>query len=325
MNTEKVSVIVPIYNVESYLPECISSICSQTYKNIEIILVDDGSPDMCGRICDEFAKKDSRIVVIHKENGGLSDARNAGLMVAKGDLLCFVDSDDRLPDHSILVMYDLLKNNDAQMVIGGFERFHDGSGEVFFSTSSGGEKTDVMTREEALKDFYRDGCQAWAVLYSASVHRDIFFPVGEINEDEAIVFRILERCERVVVTNKVVYSYRCREDSITNSAFSVKKLAWYYHCHDNLIWMRENHPNLEDYATGRLCGAILWSLREIALSKENFEVEVTMLRKDIRENYNEYKSCNSLTKPNAIRLWLIRYIPFCTYSFLEKTYVALFH
>ena len=192
---EKISVIVPIYKVEPYLRQCVDSILNQTYTNLEIILVDDGSPDNCGAICDEYAAKDTRVKVIHKENGGLSDARNAGLDIAVGDCYYFVDSDDYLPVRSVEEMIEMLRKQDADMVIGGFERFSDKTGEVFFSTESEGLVTYVYTQEEAFRDFYRDGCQAWAVLYRRHVHQNIRFPKGEINEDEAIIFQLLERCQ----------------------------------------------------------------------------------------------------------------------------------
>lgn len=279
-----ISVIVPIYKVEPYLHQCVDSILNQTYTNLEVILVDDGSPDNCGAICDEYAAKDARVKVIHKPNGGLSDARNAGLEIAKGAYYYFVDSDDMLPAHSVQTMYDLMHQHDGDMVIGGFERFYDETEEVFFSTESEGLTTHVFSREEAFHDFYRDGCQAWAVLYKRCIHENIRFPKGEINEDEAIVFSILENCDRVVVTNRVVYSYRNREESITTSSFSVKKLAWVKHCRDNLAFIREKHPKLEPFAAARYRGSILWALREIALQKSGYDGEWAQLRRELREN-----------------------------------------
>lgn len=118
---ELISVIVPVYNVEKYSERCIESIINQTYKNLEIILVDDGSPDTCPMICDEYAKKDDRIVVIHKENGGLSDARNAGIEIAKGEYFAFIDSDDYISEEFLSKLYMSLKSNSAFMSICNFD------------------------------------------------------------------------------------------------------------------------------------------------------------------------------------------------------------
>lgn len=309
-----VSIIVPIYNVEAYLEECIASIVRQTYTNLEIILVDDGSPDRCPAICDKYAEMDSRIIVIHKENGGLSDARNAGLKAATGKYFYFVDSDDVLPQNSIEWMVSCLTENNADMVIAGFERFTGSTDNVFFSTCPIGQTiVTLMNREEAMRDFYRDGCQAWAVLYKKKIHKGIYFPYGEINEDEAIVFRILERCDKVVVTNKVVYQYRCRAESITTSSFSPKKFAWYRHCRDNLAWIRENHPELVEFAAARYRSSLLWTLTEIALSKEKYTAETNELIIELKQNKKLFSRIVFSSRSDKIRMWMLCSLPFEIY------------
>ena len=307
---ETVSVIVPIYKVEKYLEACVDSIIGQTYENLEIILVDDGSPDSCGHICDGYLEKDPRIKVIHKSNGGLSDARNAGMDIATGDYYYFVDSDDILPDHSVMTMYRLMQDNDAQMVIGGFERFMDGETEPFCSTEAEGLWLHVYDREGAFRDFYRDGCQAWAVLYKRQIHENIRFPKGEINEDEAIVFHIFENCDTVVVTNRVVYSYRCREESITTTAFHKKKLAWVKHCKDNLEFARQKHPAIVPQATARYRGSILWALREIALSAEDFREERDALLETLRENATIFDKAPFSGRSDRLRYLMVKHLPF---------------
>lgn len=312
-----ISVIVPVYKVEPFLHACVDSILRQSYKNIEVILVDDGSPDKCGKICDEYAAKDSRVIVIHQSNGGLSDARNSGLRIANGTYLYFVDSDDLLPSDSISCMYALAKKHNAQMVIGGFERFYD-NGRVFFSTDEGGEYVSVFTKEEAMHDFFRDGCQAWAVLYSREVHEGILFPKGEINEDEAIVFKLLDRCRTVVVTNKVVYTYRCREGSITTSSFSVKKFAWQAHCRNNLEFIQAHYPALEPEAAARYRSSLLWSLTEIALSDNNFPNQIRELRTALKENHSLFSAAPFAYPQDKLRMVLLTYFPFQVYRTLLR-------
>lgn len=302
-----ISIIVPIYKVEKYLPECIESILSQTYKNIEIILVDDGSPDNCGKICDKYKKRDNRIVVIHKENGGLSDARNAGLAIAKGAYLNFVDSDDRLPKNSIERLYQMATEFQAQMVIAGFERFKDETGEVFFSTDSGGEKTTVMTKLEAMEDFFRDGCQAWAVLYEKRIHEGIYFPKGEINEDEAIVFRLYDRCETIVVTNAVVYSYRNREDSITTTSFSEKKLVAIEHYRNNYLWLKENYPQLSEKAWTRYFCGVMWALNNMTADTKKFSALISEFRILLKIMMRNSLWGRNLPKKEKLRAILLAY------------------
>lgn len=302
-----ISIIVPIYKVEKFLPECIESIINQTYKNIEIILVDDGSPDNCGKICEDYQKKDSRIVVIHKENGGLSDARNAGLKIAKGTYLNFVDSDDRLPQNSIERLYKIAVKSHAQMVIGGFERFKDETGEIFFSTDADGEKTLVMTKLEAMEDFFRDGCQAWAVLYEKKIHEDIYFPKGEINEDEAIVFQLYDRCETIVVTNAVVYSYRNREESITTTAFSEKKLVAVEHYKNNYLWLKEKYPQLSDKAWIRYFSGIVWALNNMTIDPRRFSAQITDFRMQLKLMMKNRLWEKGLSKKEKFRAILLAY------------------
>lgn len=311
---ELISVIVPIYKVEQWLEDCVDSILAQSYENLEVILVDDGSPDESGRICDRYALKDERVRVVHKENGGLSDARNAGLEIARGSYYYFVDSDDILPDNSIETMYRLLQEHGAQMVIGGFERFRDESKEVFFSTEEEGLWTHVYDREGAFRDFYRDGCQAWAVLYQRSIHENIRFPKGEINEDEAIVFSILENCDTVVVTNRVVYSYRCREESITTASFSKKKLVWAKHCAANLEFIRQNHPALTDLAVDRYRASLLWSLTEMALSDQDFSREIKLLRQELKAQRKLLRRTPFTSRQERLRLEILLNLPFGIYK-----------
>lgn len=302
-----ISVIVPIYKVEKYLSECVDSIINQTYENLEIILVDDGSPDRCGAICDEYKKKDNRIVIIHKENGGLSDARNAGLAIAKGDYINFVDSDDRLPKNSIELLYQLAVQANAQMVIGGFERFRDNTDEVFFSTDSNGRKTTVMTKLEAMDDFFRDGCQAWAVLYERKVHEGIWFPKGEINEDEAIVFHLYNRCETVVVTNAVVYSYRNRDESITTSSFSEKKLIAVDHYRSNYLWLKENYPQLSDKAWNRYLLGVVWALNNMTIDTHRFSAEIVKYRGILKAMLHQPDWHRLLANKEKFRVMLLVY------------------
>lgn len=310
-----ISVIVPVYNVEAYLHDCIDSILAQTYTELEIILVDDGSPDNCPAVCDEYAQKDARVTVIHKENGGLSDARNAGLAVCSGEYLMFVDSDDLLVPNAVRTLYELALEYDAQLVIGGHVRFEKEPGVDYDSIST---KAKVMNSIESMKDVFINGCASWARLYQTSVHKSVLFPKGDINEDEAIICQLLENCQKVVITETPVYLYRCRSESITTSAFSIQKLAWYRHCKANLEWIRTYHPELTDYATARYRSSILWSLTEIALSDGEYEEEVEELCDKLKEDKELFKYIKYRYPTDRIRTLMLMELPFSWYRALIR-------
>lgn len=301
-----ISVIVPIYKVEEYLRPCVDSILSQTYTNLEIILVDDGSPDNCGAICDEYAAKDGRIKVIHKENGGLSDARNAGMAVSTGEYLSFVDSDDLLPPNALQIMVDIVLKENAELVIGGHARFEE---EPAAETIVSGT-VRLMSSEEAMADMLKNGCASWARLYRREIHTDILFPKGEINEDEAIVLRILEKCSRIAITDTVVYHYRCRPESITTTNFSVKKLIWAKHCKNNMQLVQSRHPSLSTLATDRYRGSLLYFLSEIALSDDDYTPQKQDLLSQLRQNSALFWKTPFSYGRDRIRMVALLYLPF---------------
>lgn len=311
-----ISVIVPIYKVEKYLQKCIDSILNQTYENLEIILVDDGSPDNCPKICDENANRDSRIRVIHKQNGGLSDARNAGLEVFRGEYLMFVDSDDMLPVNSIEILYSLIEKYDAQLAIGEHVRVYDD--EILQR-----QLTEVETKEQvwnptqAVTDVFVNGCAAWARLYRRDIHDKIRFPINEINEDEAIALQVIAQCKKIVKTEKVVYYYTCRPMSITTSTFSKEKLAWPKHCEANVIWVEKYMPEVKSDALLRLLKSYLWAMREMALADKRFENEILYVKNGIKTHYKNFKRLN-LSTQEKIRLMLNRYFPYLIYRTMEK-------
>lgn len=224
-SNDLISVIVPVYNVEKYLSQCINSILNQTMKNLEIILVDDGSLDNSGKICDEFAKKDNRIVVIHKENNGLSSARNAGLEIATGDYIGFVDSDDWLDENMYGTLLKLIKDTNADI-----------SCCKFFQTANGEEKIPPINNEiiesfnniEGLNNFYTDlyiqTVVAWNKLYTRKLFDNVVYPVGKIHEDEGTTYKLFYKANKITYTNKPLYYYRITPNSITTRKFNKKRL-----------------------------------------------------------------------------------------------------
>lgn len=225
---EKISIIVPIYMVENYLSECIESIIHQTYSNLEIILVNDGSTDKCPQICEDYAKRDSRIVVINKPNGGLSDARNAGIDYATGEYLMFVDSDDYIALNMVELLYNVLKDVDADMSICNFKYVSDEL-DVDFKNCNLPIKDEILTGKDILlKKMFQHRGGYWVIacnkLYKRKLFENVRFAIGKIHEDEFIIHQILLQCQRVACVSEMLYFYRQRNTSIIGQAVSLKRL-----------------------------------------------------------------------------------------------------
>lgn len=222
-----VSVIVPIYKVEQYLKRCIDSIIAQTYKNIEIILVDDGSPDNCGAICDEYALNNGRIKVVHKPNGGLSDARNKGIEVSKGDYICFVDSDDYVEKDYIEKMLSAAELSNADLVISNFKYvYEDGTIKKYefeheFKSYSSEESMEILVSNNMSIPLV----VAWSKLYAKKLFSEYRFKKGLIHEDEEICHKIINSSNKIVIIDDVLYNYVQRTGSIMNEIKLSKDLV----------------------------------------------------------------------------------------------------
>ena len=222
-----ISVIVPVYKVEPYLDRCVQSILNQTYKDFELLLVDDGSPDRCGRMCDEWAQRDARVQVIHKPNGGLSDARNAGIERAKGEYLCFVDSDDRIAEDMLEHLYQLLTDTNADMACGNFVRIAETGKQTHEIKHI---REGVFSRDEFWKIFFTDWNRTyytviWNKIYKRQLFERLRFPVGKIHEDNYILYDLIDACRTIAFSDKIVYYYLQKSDGIMRSGRSVKNLA----------------------------------------------------------------------------------------------------
>lgn len=301
-----ISVIVPVYNVEIYLRQCVYSIINQTYTNLEIILIDDGSTDESGKICDLLKAEDSRIIVIHQANGGLSSARNTGLDIAKGQYYFFIDSDDYMTEDGIQYLYEILMINEGDIAIGGSDEFYDDSENIAVKVP-GEESVTCMNRQEALYDVFCNGCAAWSRLYKRKVHENIKFPLGEINEDEAIVVYLYENCQKIVKSNKIVYHYRQRINSITSTVFHKGKLAWYTHTKNNLEYVKQNYPSLVDIATKRYFSSLVWCLGNMVKHKKQFYMDIKKLRNDLKGIFFKLIRNPELEKKSKIKCCIIRY------------------
>lgn len=270
---ELVSIIVPIFNVEKYLRKCIDSIINQTYDNLEIILVDDGSPDQSGKICDEYAAKDRRIKVIHKENEGVSEARNIGIKLSSGEFILFVDSDDYIEAHTIEIMIAIAKQRKADIVMADIIFVDEFDQEIKESeknkTKDEEKKFIEYTKDQAIDRFVRDDWGPWNKLYRASIHKNIYFPKGKIHEDEAIMFQILDNCNKMIKINNKLYYYRKRMNSTTSAGYSLKKMDWLEAWEENVLFLEKNYPQVENKAIDKLVMVALYNLDNLLKRNDN--------------------------------------------------------
>lgn len=222
MINEKVSIIVPVYNVEKYLTHCLDTLRNQSYRNIEIILVDDGSTDRSGAICDQYQQVDSRIRVIHKENGGLSSARNAGIQIATGEYFSFVDSDDWVSVYMIETLLDAVVETNSDIAVCGFfcVKENDISPDAMDGTIR------VMNKETAVEELinWKIRDYAWNKLYARKLFNDILYPVGHNYEDMFTTYRLFLKSNQIVQIPDILYYYRIRSGSIANEARQEKLL-----------------------------------------------------------------------------------------------------
>ena len=270
--TKKISVIVPVYKVEAYLHQCLDSIVNQTYRNLEIILVDDGSPDSCGVICEEYAAKDDRIVVIHQENAGLSAARNTGLDIVSGDYIAFVDSDDWIePDMFEYLLNNAAAENAAITVCGRIEEYSDRS------VVQSWPRREILQRIRAMEILLDDGLMrnyVWDKLWKQELFEGIRFPVGRVMEDLAVTYLLFERADSVLCLPEVKYHYRQRTGSILSAPTLKSRADYMMNALERHRYMKCHWPEFFELTERTCLSAVM-----------NFYSGYVRAAKDARRNY----------------------------------------
>ncbi len=290
MTTPLISVIVPVYRVEEYLERCVKSILSQTYKNLEVILVDDGSPDQCPAICDACAEKDARMKVIHQENKGLSGARNAGIDAASGEYLAFVDSDDYVSPHFIEELYQLLQDTGCAI---GQCRFSYVKGDGL--VEEGDSAFCIYRGESLMEQLYgpeeKATCfvVAWNKLYRAELFKEtgIRYPEGRIHEDEATTYRLFHEAKKLAFLDRALYGYYTENGGSITSVFSAKRLQWLTAHEERIAFFKKNgYEKLLPAAYRKLCDAcITFYFRCTEQVKDAEE-----LKKELRKRLETYRA-----------------------------------
>ena len=246
----KISVIVPVYNVEPYLAKCVDSILEQSYTNLEVILVNDGSKDSSGSICDDFARKDHRVRVIHKENGGLSSARNVGIEAATGEYISFIDSDDWIEPAAYEHLLELMEKYQVKLVCGGNYDVDGRTGKKTLGVCP--KREEVVTAEEFVgRMFLWDGCDSSVCdkIFHRSLLETFRFPEGQVCEDVAITYKIVLGAERAVFSEVPFYNYYHRVGSISRTV-EITDNSFHFSRHTQEIYsyIREHHPSIEPQA-----------------------------------------------------------------------------
>lgn len=285
----KVSVIIPVYKVEKYLDECVQSVLNQTYKNLEIILVDDGSPDNCPKMCDEYAKADQRVRVIHKENGGLSSARNSGIEIATGDYIFFLDSDDYLGNDIIESLVSVALKHNAKITACGYTSDS--------SKIDNGKNYEVfnLSKEQSLKCILKEKIittSAWGKLYKAKLFETIRFPNGKIYEDLGTTYKVIELVDQVVVIDSRKYYYRVNPVSITQSNFSKKQLDYYDIVEELERFVSENYKKYLRLVKNHVARNSISFMRKVSESGFSDKKVIAVLVKNIRKNIFGYMFSN---------------------------------
>jgi glycosyltransferase involved in cell wall biosynthesis len=307
----KISVIVPIFNVEKYLYKCIDSIINQTYASLEIILIDDGSTDNCGVICDDYSLKDNRIKIIHKQNGGLSDARNAGLDVATGNYISFIDSDDYIHKRFYETLINLIVKYNADIAQCEYSNIYEEDTNNFSNDKFNiNERITVLyNNNSALNNLFNENyintVVVWNKLYKRELFKNIRYPKGKVHEDEYTTYRVLFNTKKMILTRKRMYYYVQRSTSIMGKGFSIKhldKLDAYYE--QILFYNDKKLFELEDKAKSTFEGLIEEAMISVLKSKFHNQNEVFKnLINYYRNNYVLFINNSNISfKKKVIRL-----------------------
>ena len=282
-----VTVIIPVYKVEKYLSRCVESILSQTYSRLEIILVDDGSPDRCGEMCDEYRNRDQRVVVVHKKNGGLSSARNAGIKLSHGEFLCFVDSDDYIQTDMIeqLLKAALCRNTriSACDFTSDEHKLQDGLR----------DDIKLYSAAEAIREILRDGeicTSAWAKLYEKSLFDEISFPEGKYYEDYATTYKLIHKAGNVAFAATKKYFYTINSGGITKSAFSPKHMDYFSISEELEAFVGRNYPELISLVRNRCTDMAISLYRKLSASEDRkrYKIEEKKLSDMIRRDLSSF-------------------------------------
>ncbi|CUP97411.1 glycosyltransferase family 2 protein [Clostridium baratii] len=303
-----ISVIIPVYNVEKYLEKCINSVLNQTYKDLEIILVDDGSTDNSGKICDKYKLLDSRIKVIHKENGGLSDARNHGLDIASGEYIAFLDSDDWIDKNLYYILYKLSKDHNTDITVCNFKKVYTEDEKLNLKSNNLITYTSLEALEALYNKNYIQMIVAWNKLYKRSLFKENKYPCGKIHEDEFLTPVLLNESKKIVYIDTELIYYRQRSESIMNSSFNVKRLDLLDALEFRINYYKNNNLfELYDKEKKRLANSIIYFY--YLVKKSDLQNKKNIIKK-LREKFEKIDLDYNKSIKHSIKIYLFKYSPY---------------
>lgn len=316
MSVPLISVLVPVYNVEKYLEECIESIIKQKYKNLEIILVDDGSTDSSGATCDRYAEKDSRIKVIHQKNQGLATVRNVSIAAATGKYVGFVDSDDFISPDMYSDMVSIAEENNADIVMCNLGYVDQHGNEIPNYRSAQPIDNNEMTGRQFVTDLCNQYNSTYVVtvdkLYRRNLFEGIRYPDGRINEDEAVIHRIAHKCNKIVFTSKAYYFYRQQPQSIMNKTFSVKRFDSIYADIDRIKLLEENSYNFQTIMNCKMFmyNDFVTTLKAVDITNPSNKPVIKKFHKLVKPYCKELIKWNGTTKKQKRSMRILSFNPF---------------
>lgn len=323
-----ISIIVPVYKVEKYIEKCIQTIRKQTFKNLEIILVDDGSPDQCPEICDYYAKKDSRIKVIHKKNGGLSEARNSGLEVMTGEYVAFIDSDDYISSNYIFDLYKTIREEKADIVSCNYYQLDESHHKLKYRKKITNSPQKKFNNIDAIKDILLTNSINDVITCNKLYKSDLFlkynirFPVGKIHEDNFTTYKLFYQAKKIVYIEKPLYYYRRRNDSITANYFSLKRLDMLEAATETKEFIKNYMPNLLSYAEANYMVSEIIILNLLVSDKKNKSENIKIwksIKNDLLSNSANYFFNKHVRLKQKIYLFFIL-AGFDTYYLFRKIF-----
>lgn len=311
MEKDLITIVVPVYNVEKYLERCVDSLLKQTYENIEIILVDDGAKDNSGKLCDELALRDTRIKVIHKLNGGLSDARNCGLDAMSGKWVTFIDSDDYVSADYVKLMYKMCIENDVQISSCQFVRTYEDS----YGFAAFEDDIKIISGTEAIKSIYGEmngeiTIVSTCKLYSAKLFDGYRFKKGIIHEDEELVWKLLYGAEKIAVTQAQLYGYYMSSDSIMRGGFDERSTVMLDILKERAVRFKEdNAAEIYDLTLKTRCYILnmLYCKYKKYMPDKNAAAE--SVKEEFKEIYKQVKKSKYISAKSKRSLLIMNYFP----------------
>lgn len=320
----KISVIVPIYNVELYLSECIDSIIKQTFFDIEIILINDGSTDNCKDICEYYKNIDNRVIVINKDNGGLSSARNAGIDIAKGEYIIFIDSDDIINHNMLKILYDACERYSCFISQCSYKKFYrknqiedeinnEFNNELNFKIINNIEALDNLYNEE-----YINTTVAWNKLYKTSLWENIRYPEGKLHEDEYTTYKLIYSSNKIAITNKTLYYYRSNYNSIVNSKYRLERLDSIEAFEKRYIFfINQGMNNLAKKTIKKYIFNILSIYYRVYYEIDNNELILKELRGKLKKYFNKLFFNKEITLKNKLLISIFLINPYLYVKYMD--------